>query len=95
MADRCPHCGAANPENLPFCNECGEPIDKNLQLIMEVQQSIQTQSSAGKSRARYDDDDDLFDEEDEVDEDGRKQFVLWAVILLFAAAAAGALFFLR
>ena len=92
MADHCPHCGAANPENLPFCNACGEPNDQNLKIIMDVQQATKAHQETVRS-SRYDDDDDFLEEEDEEIEE--KKFPVGILIILVAAVAIGLWFFLK
>lgn len=91
MADHCPHCGAANPENLPFCNACGEPIDPNLRIIMDVQQSNKTHQEPVRT-SRYDDDDLLEDDDEEFEE---KKFPIGILVLVIIVAAAAAWFFLK
>lgn len=89
MAHVCPNCGASNPENLPFCNNCGNPIDKDLKLIMDMQSS--GAQIAKQAKSRYDDDDDLLEEDEESEE---KKFP-FALVLILATVAVAAWFFLK
>lgn len=94
MAAKCPHCGATNPDNLPFCNSCGKPIDRDLQLYMNIRQAAQQQPR----KSRYDDDDDDFffgNDDANSEEDRHPHLILGAVISLCVAAAAFAWLFLR
>lgn len=89
MAGMCPHCGASNPDDLPFCNSCGKPIQADLRLIMDLERSGKRQEEASRA-ARRDEDDDLPEREDE-----EKKFPVLPVVLALAAAAALLWFILR
>lgn len=82
MDHTCPRCGAANPEKLPFCNNCGAAIDKDLRLIMNIKQAEKIRQ---QKEHRYDDD--LLDEEDD-DDTGHRGLLVWGGIALVIGIAA-------
>ncbi len=85
MAGICPHCGASNPDDLPFCNSCGEPIQADLRLIMDMKNAANRQPQKTTAARRGDDDDFQIDNGEEADE---KSFPVLPVVLTLAAAAA-------
>lgn len=59
MAQTCPHCGAQTPDDLPFCSSCGEPVQADLRLIMDMQNAAGRRQEAASSAASRKDDDDF------------------------------------
>ena len=92
MTEKCPHCGAANPDNLPFCNNCGEPIDQDLRLIMDIEQASGSQNTSPK--AKLHDYDDFSDNNEEDEEDGGSHLGLIIGIAIIVVAAVAVAFFL-
>lgn len=69
MAIKCPDCGHWNDNNLMFCEECGEPIDPQTRLIMELEgkkkpahhaSNMDSEKTTPSARRRADDDDDEY-----------------------------------
>lgn len=90
MARKCPDCGYMNDDEMAFCADCGEPLDPQVRLIRDLENSSKTPSGADRqSRAARDDDDD----DDYVaptyhgDNEEKKSPLGWIIGLLVAAAA--------
>ncbi len=55
----CRACGENNPDDRIFCSACGEPLNSDLQLLMDLDK-MTANPSKGPSRARVDDDSDDY-----------------------------------
>ena len=105
MSRKCPDCGHWNDDELTFCEECGEPIDPQTRLIMELEGK--KQNGTGKTKRAADDNDDIprthrtrSDDDDDYiapsyHEDEKKKSPIGWILLLAVAAAAVYFLFLR
>ena len=59
MAKHCRNCGENNTDDRIFCSACGEPLNSDLQLIMDLDKMTKTphKSEPTRSQAVKDDDD--------------------------------------
>ena len=97
MARKCPDCGHMNDNEMAFCAECGEPLDPQVRLIRDLENTQKSASPAdSRSRAsRYDDDDDDYVPMSSYDDEEEKKSPLKWILLLAAAAVLVYLVFLR
>ena len=104
MARKCPDCGHVNDDEMSFCTECGEPLDPQVRLVMELEGKKAPTSYTGtrknsteairmESHSRYDDDDDDDDDYTPLYQEEKKSPV--GLIFILAAVAAALYFFLR
>ena len=94
MAKKCPDCGYMNEDEMAFCADCGEPLDPQVRLIMELEGKKAPSSSTVAKAARKsdDDDDDYIPNSYHDDEKGKKSPIGWIIGLLVVAAAVYFLF---
>lgn len=96
MARKCPDCGHMNDNEMAFCAECGEPLDPQVRLIRDLENSQKAPSAAdSRSRASREDDDDDDYIAPSYHEDEKKKSPLGWILLLAIAAAAVYFLFLR
>ena len=108
MARKCPDCGHMNDNELVFCAECGEPLDPQVRLVMELE-GKKAPTKYGSRTVRHDDDDDDMpvrtrprnrdDDDDEYipmyHEDEKKKFPVGLLLLLAVAAVAAYFLFFK
>lgn len=95
MARKCPDCGHMNDNEMAFCTECGEPLDPQVRLVMELEGKKGPTPYNGTGRiVRNDDKDDDDYTPIHHEEEEQKKFP-WVLLLVLAAAAVAAYFFLR
>ena len=108
MARKCPDCGRTNDDEMSFCTECGEPLDPQVRLVMELEgkkaptsytgvRKVANASGQDDSRARRyhtdDDDDDDYSVSYDDDDDEKKSPVGWIVALIAVVAVVAWLVF--
>ena len=105
MARKCPDCGHVNDDEMSFCTECGEPLDPQVRLVMELEGKKAPTSYTGtrknsteairmESHSRYNGDDDEEDDDYTPLYQEEKKFPV-GLIFVLAAVAAALYFFLR
>lgn len=85
MSRRCPSCGNINDDSLGFCSECGEPVDPDVRLAMDLKDATANrQPKKQASQPRHDNYtyEPVADDED----DGRKSPLLWLLLAVLAFA---------
>lgn len=94
MARKCPDCGCMNDNEMAFCTECGEPLDPQVRLVMELEGKKAPKPASNQVPISHDDDDDDDDYTPMYQEEEKKK-IPWALFFLVAAAAIVAYAFLR
>lgn len=89
MAIKCPDCGHMNPDEMAFCEHCGEPIDPKTRLIMELEGTKSTSSTTKVHSTK--DEDEYVAPISTQKENKKKSPLIW--VLAFACAAALIYFF--
>ncbi len=96
MAKKCPDCGYMNDNEVAFCAECGEPLDPQVRLIMELEgKKAPTSTNSTKAARKTDDDDDDYIPRVSHDDEEEKKSPLGWIIGLIAVAAVVYFLFLR
>ena len=88
MSRQCPSCGFLNDDALGFCNKCGEPVDPDVRLAIELKKHLEKGYQSRHSTSVEDDDfeyESIYDTEDE-----KKPIFSW--IIASAAVIAVVLF---
>lgn len=60
MSKECQRCGFQNDDEHFFCQQCGEPLDSNVRVIMGYEKMKKSASPAPKTAPKKDDDDFVF-----------------------------------
>ncbi|MBQ4347768.1 MAG: zinc ribbon domain-containing protein [Firmicutes bacterium] len=47
MSKSCRFCGALNEDSRSFCSSCGEPLSKDLKLMMDLDKALKHQDEGG------------------------------------------------
>lgn len=78
MSKECPRCGYVNGDDHYFCQQCSEPLDSNVRVIMGYEKMRKTASPAPRTAPKKDDDEDFVF----VKKQKKKQShaVVWAVL---------------
>ncbi len=58
MPKKCQRCGELNDDDRSFCQQCGEPLDANIRVLMSYEKMKKTAPQSTQTKVRRDDDDD-------------------------------------
>ena len=86
MSIRCRGCGQINEDGKPFCSACGDPLDADMRLLMELENRNKNKGPHPLDRKSADEDDYVAPVRRETKKKGSGK--LWVSLLVFAALVA-------
>jgi len=82
MARKCPACGHMNDDSLGFCSKCGEPVDPEVRLAMDLKHATESHHTQKQGTPSRHDDYDYEPVSDDDDDDERRSPLLWILLAL-------------
>lgn len=92
MSKVCRRCGHNNDDVHYFCEQCSEPLDENVRLVMDYQKLKKSENYSEQVKPRYVEDDDDYIPTREPEK--KSHAVLWLLVIVAIAIIGGAAYLL-